>query len=201
MTLLLLFTLFALPILAFGDSHPFNERDLVTLKRIGDPQISPDNTRIIFTLRETDLENNRGFSNLWLTGSDGAGLKQITNNPASDYNPRWSRGGEFIYFLSARSGSSQVWKIRPEGGEATQVTDFPLSIGGMEISPNGRTLLVSMDVFPGKTPQETSEQLAADEEDGRSGKLYENLFVRHWDFWADGRRSHLFAVAVRNTEE
>ena len=190
-----------IPLLAGDSRHPFNVNDLVTMKRLGDPQVSPSGSAIVFSLRETDLENNRGFSNLWLTNVDGSGLKQLTNNPASDYNPRWSPGGEFLYFLSARSGSSQVWKIRPESGEATQLTDFPLDLGGMEISPDGKTLLVSMDVFPGKAPKETSEQLSEIMEDGKTGRLYKNLFVRHWDFWADGRRSHLFTVPVGSPEK
>lgn len=182
-------------------THPFNVKDLVTLKRLSDPGVSPSGSRIIFSLRETNLEKNQGFSNLWLTGTDGEGLKQLTNNPASDFNARWAEGGEVIYFLSTRSGSSQVWKIHSSGGEAEQITDFPLDLGGVEISPDGKILLVSMDVFPGKNPEETSEKLSEKKKPEYTGQLYDNLFVRHWDYWTDGRRSHLFAVPVDNPDQ
>ncbi|MFH1964526.1 MAG: S9 family peptidase, partial [Acidobacteriota bacterium] len=126
----------SLPALAGPGTHPFDVKDLVTLKRLCDPGMSPSGSQIVFSLRETNLEENQGFSNLWLTDADGEGLKQLTNNPASDFNARWSPGGETIYFLSTRSGASQVWKISSSGGEAEQVTDFPLDLGGLEISPD-----------------------------------------------------------------
>jgi len=174
--------------------HPLNARDLVTLKRISDPRVSPSGNRIVFSLRETDLEKNRGFSNLWLVDSDGRNLRQLTNNPASDFNPRWSAGGDYIYFLSTRSGSSQIWRISASGGEARKLSDLPLDAGGLEISPNGRTFLLSMEVFPGKSPDETAKMLDEMEDRDASGQLFDRLFVRHWDTWQDGRRSHLFAA-------
>ena len=114
---LIIFLTFAFlspPALAQPTTHAFDVNDLVTLNRLSDPVISPSGSQIVFSLRETNLEDNRGFSNLWLTSSSGGELKQLTNNPASDFNPRWSPEGEFIYFLSTRSGTSQVWKISRE---------------------------------------------------------------------------------------
>ncbi len=184
----------SLPALAGPGTHPFDVEDLVTLKRLSDPGMSSSGSQIVFSLRETNLEENRGFSNLWLTDADGEGLKQLTNNPASDFNARWSPGGETIYFLSTRSGASQVWKISGSGGEAEQITNCPLDLGGLEISPDGKILLVSMDVFPGECPEATSEKLSEKKKPETTGQLYDNLFVRHWDSWSDGRRSHLFAV-------
>ena len=198
---LIIITFTGLSPLAARENHPFDVQDLVTLKRMGDPQLSPDGSQIIFSLRETDLKENRGVTHLWLLESSGTGLNQLTVGKSSDFNPRWVPGGRVIYFLSTRSGSSQVWKIDTRGGEAQQVTSFPLDVGGLEISPDGKTLVVSMDVFPGKSPAKTAERLSEEKEMPRSGQLYENLFVRHWDTWKDGRRSHLFAVPVNNPSE
>lgn len=176
-------------------------RDLITMKRIGDPRLSPDGERFVYTLRETDLAGNRGITDLWLIDPQGESGKKLTNSTFSDFNPRWSADGASVYFLSARSGMIQVWVISTSGGEARQVTDFPLDIGGMEITPDGKTLLLSMDVFPGKGPQETADTLAETQEPAKTGRLYDNLFVRHWDRWADGRRSHLFAVPVEHPRQ
>ena len=49
-------------------SHPFSVMDLVTMQRISDPQLSPDGRRIVFVVRTTDLEANRGRTDLWLVG-------------------------------------------------------------------------------------------------------------------------------------
>ncbi len=181
---------------AESEHHSFNVQDLVTLKRLSDARLSPAGARVVFSLRETDLEKNRGFTNLWMTEPEGTELKQLTNNSASDFNPRWYPDGNAVYFLSTRSGLSQVWKIAAGGGEARQVTHGPLDIGGMDITPDGKTLVVSMDVFPGLSPEETASKLDEKSEPVRSGQLYDHLFVRHWDQWKDGRRSHLFAVPV-----
>lgn len=181
------------------ETHPFSVHDMLAMDRISDPQISPDGKWIVFTLRTTDLEANRGRTDLWLVGSDGHNLRRLTTHPASDFNPRWSPSGESIWFLSTRSGSCQVWRIRPKGGEAIQFTDFPLDVGNLLVSPDGNYLAFTMEVFPEKgCPYETKRKLDEKAQQKSSGRIYEHLFIRHWDTWKDGRRSHLFAVRIKN---
>src|SRR3954453_23537579 len=102
--------LLALTALA-AEPHPFNARDLVTLKRISDPQASPKGDRIAFVLRSTDLAANKGRYDLWMVNADGGGLIQLTTDPAADDNPRWASDGQSLFFLSSRSGSNQVWRL------------------------------------------------------------------------------------------
>ena len=92
----------ALPALA-AEPHPFNARDLVTMKRIADPQPSPRGDRIAFVLRSTDLAANKGRYDVWMVNADGSGLVQLTTDPASDDSPRWAPDGQSLYFLSSRS--------------------------------------------------------------------------------------------------
>ncbi|HSN55980.1 MAG TPA: hypothetical protein VLT32_15005, partial [Candidatus Sulfomarinibacteraceae bacterium] len=93
---------------AAAETHPFTVHDLVAMQRVADPQPSPDGTRVAFTVTTMDLEANRGRSDLWLAGTDGSGASRLTADPASDSSPRWA-DDRWLYFLSARSGSSQVW--------------------------------------------------------------------------------------------
>ncbi len=177
--------------------HPFSVHDMVAMDRISDPQVSPDGQWTVFVVRTTDLEANRGRTDLWLVSNDGAELKQLTTHPDSDFNPRWSPDGKAVWFISSRSGSSQVWQIRMDGGEATQVTDEPLDVGNLIVSPAGKHIGFTMEVFPDcKTVQETKDRLEAIAQRKASGRVYEQLFVRHWDTWNDGRRSHLFVKPV-----
>ena len=175
-------------------THPFSVHDMLAMDRISDLQVSPDGTRVVFNLRSTDLEANRGRTDIWMVGADGRGLRRLTSNPASDFNARWSPDGKFIYFLSTRSGSSQVWRLNLAGGEAEQVTDLPLDIGCLVMSPDGKTLAVTMEVFPGLSIAETAARLQAVKDRPASGQLYTELFIRHWDTWSDGRRSHVFVA-------
>lgn len=178
------------------EMHPFNVNDLVTMKRMSEPTASPDGKQVVFTLRTTDMEANKGLKDLWLMNMDGSDLKQLTQDPASDFSPTWSNDGKFIYFLSTRSESVQLWKISVGGGEAIQVTDCPLGLNGYKISSNEKNLALAMNVFPGLSPEETKDKQKAIEEGKTTGKLYDSIMIRHWDTWKDGTRSHLFVMPL-----
>ncbi len=176
--------------------HPFSVHDLVAMDRISDQRVSPDGKWIVFTLRKTDLEANKGRTDLWLIGTDGKGLRQMTSDPAGDFNPCWSKDGKNIYFLSTRSGSSQVWRLAVDGGEAVQVTQQPLDVGNLVLSPEGKKMAFTMEVFPNTTVDETVKKLEEIKARKYSGQVYERLFIRHWDTWCDGRRSHIFVMPI-----
>ena len=179
---------------AFADSHPFTAEDLVTMARLSDPQVSPDGKSVAYVLRTTDLDANKGRTDLWLVALDGSEPRRLTTDPASDSSPRFAPDGKSLYFLSSRSGSSQVWRLPLDGGEAAQVTDLPLDVGNLLLSPDGTHLALSLEVFPDCNDLAcTVKRLEEQEEAVASGRLYEKLFIRHWDTWKDGRRSHLFA--------
>jgi len=184
-----------------GQSHSFSIHDMLAMDRLSDPQVSPNGKLVVFVLRQTDLEANKGRTDLWLVGADGAALRRLTSHPEGDSNPRWAPDGRSIWFTSTRAGSSQVWRIRIDGGEAEQVTDEPLDVANLIVSPDGNRIAFTMDVFPGcKTPGETKERLDQVEQKKATGRIYERIFVRHWDTWKDGRRSHLFVMPAEGGE-
>ena len=178
-------------------SHPFSVHDMLAMDRIGDPHVSPDGKWVVFTLRSTDLEANRGRTDLWLISIDGHGLRQLTSHPASDFSSSWAPDCQSIYFLSTRSGGAQIWRIPVGGGESQQVTDLALGVGNYLLSPDGKTFAITMEVYPECESLEcTEERLQAEKDRKASGRIYDRVFIRHWDTWKDGRRSHLFTMAV-----
>ena len=182
---------------ASSDTHPFSIHDMLAMDRISDPQVSPDGKLIVFTLRKTDLEADKGRTDLWLIDTDGTDLRRLTSHPEGDFNPRWAPDGRSVWFISTRSDSSQVWRIRVDGGEAQQVTELPLDVGNLLVSPDGRHIAFTMEVFPDcKTIADTKDRLDKIEQRKTSGRIYEQIFVRHWDTWKDGRRSHLFVMPI-----
>ncbi len=193
--LVLYVTLAALSAVPTDQTHPFSIHDMLAMDRLSDPQVSPDGKQIVFVLRETDLEADKGRTDLWLVGADGTGLRRLTSHPQGDSNPRWAPDGKSVFFISTRSDSAQVWRIRVDGGEAQQVTDLPLDVANLLVSPNGKHIAFTMEVFPDcKTVADTQAKLDKIEQRKASGRIYEQIFVRHWDTWKDGRRSHLFVM-------
>ena len=183
------------PALFGAETHPLTIHDMLAMERISGPQVSPGGDRIAFTLRTTDLEANRGRTDIWLVGLDGSGLRRMTAHEASDFEPRWSPDGEHLYFLSTRSGSSQVWRIALDGGEAEPVTDLPLDVSNLVLSPTGGGIAFTLEVFTDcETLECTTKRLEERKESKTTGQVYERLFIRHWDTWKDGRRAHLFVM-------
>ncbi len=88
---------------------PFVAEDLVVLKRISDPQVSPDGRYVVFVQRETDLAANKAYSTLWLMAvAAGARPQRLIEGAGADSSPRWAPDSRTLYFLSTRSGSQQV---------------------------------------------------------------------------------------------
>ena len=183
-------------------SHAFTVHDMLAMQRISEPRVSPDGKRVVFTVRTTDMEENKGKTSLWLVQTDGGGLRRLTAAQANDNDPRWSPDGMTIFFLSTRSGTSQVWRIAVDGGEAEQVTDLPLDVKNLLLSRDGRHMALTMEVFPGGQGVEGTKQKLAEAAKRKStGRVYDRIFVRHWDAWSDGRRSHLFVMPVTGKGE
>jgi dipeptidyl aminopeptidase/acylaminoacyl peptidase len=176
---------------------PFDVEKLVDLRRLSDPQVSPDGRWVVFVLRETDRAADKGWTDLWIVPARGdAAARRITSDPAADRQPRWSGDGRRLYFLSARSGSSQVWRLEPgKPSEPEQVTDLELGINAFAVAPAEDRLVVSIEVYPDcRTLACTRDRLAELESSPESARVFDRLMVRHWDQWDDGRHATLHAV-------
>ncbi|MCG6922166.1 MAG: S9 family peptidase [Acidobacteria bacterium] len=178
-------------------AEPFTATEMMRLKRLADPRISPDGSQVVFVQAGVDLEANRTSSDLWLVPVGGGEPRRITSHPASEVRPRWSPDGRRIAFVSARDGAPQVHVLDLTGGEARRVTSLA---GGAETVSwvDDERLLVGAEVFPacGADDACNAERLETLERPP-TARAYDHLPVRHWDTWDDGRRRHLFVVSLR----
>jgi len=180
--------------------HPFGIHDLVMLDRVSDPQISPDGKRVAYQVRETDYAANKGKNGIWLIdlGNPKAEATRLTDAAANAMAPRWSADGSAVLYQD----KGQVWR-QPVGGKgaATQVTRLALDVNNYKFSPDGKQVLLSIDTYPecGKESDPiacTKQRLDEKGKSKASGRVFDELFIRHWDTWADGRRSQLFVATI-----
>src|SRR4030095_13651109 len=184
-----------------AERHPFSVEDLVRLKRVSDPALSPDGKTVVFALRETDMAANRGRQDLWSfdIATKGAQPRRLTTHPENDNSPECAHAGRYIYFVCGRSGSSQVWRLAAAGGEAEQVTSLPLDVGSFRVAPDGSKLVVSLDVFADCDALAcTSDRLKQTADSKATGRIYDRTFVRHWATWSDDRSWQLFVLPLEN---
>lgn len=169
-------------------------KDLAAMHRVSSPQISPDGNWIAYEVGIPDLDANRIVRNISIVPAKGGESRQLTQG-GSDTRPRWSPDGKKIIFLSERDGTQQVYSIRPEGGDATQVTSLSTGADSELWSPDGRWIAFVSSVYP--DCKDDACNVARDAEVAKrkaKARIYEKLMVRHWDTWWDGKRSHLFVT-------
>src|SRR3954470_10742968 len=130
-------------------AEPFSLADLLSLKRIADPEVSPDGKWVAYTLREPNLEKNKFASHIWVVSADGGEPRQLTNHEKGESRAKWSPDSKSIAFLSPRSGSQQVWRLPfGTGGEARQITSLSTEADEHQWAPDGRSIAFTSEVWP-----------------------------------------------------
>jgi dipeptidyl aminopeptidase/acylaminoacyl peptidase len=192
-------------VLAFGalsaaQARPFTAKDMVTLDRVSDPRVSPDGRYVVYGLRTMDYAANKASNALWLIDLASKDRKpsRLAASDGGASSARWSPDSKAIFFLSSRSkGGSEVFKLDVASGQVQQMTTLSFDVDAFVLSPNGKTLAVSVSLDPTCPTLECSKaRQEAPKKDKTTGVVYDQLFIRHWDAWADGKRSHLVAVGI-----
>ncbi len=180
--------------------RPMTTDDLLNVKGVGEPQLSPDGRSIVYVVSELDRETDKTNSSLWLVSTDGGEPRRLTTAPGTNNHPRWSPDGKSVAFASSRGGSTQVWILPIDGGEARQVTRLPIDVAGPIWSPNGDKIAFAAEVYPGKSPKETADRDKEKEAEKSKVRTYDHLMIRHWNAWNEGKKSHLFVADVETGE-
>ena len=140
-----------LPSLAAAAPRGFEVRDLATLDRVSSPVLSADGRRLVFARRVVDFAANKAATSLWiedLFARDAAPPVRLTPEGWNVNSPAFSPDGTTVYFLSAKSGSSQLYAIPAAGGTPRQLTDLPVDVDAFLLSPDGTRVAFSAGAFP-----------------------------------------------------
>ena len=203
--LLALFTL-ALVVPALSQAkHPFTFEDMMKLKRVGDPQVSPDGKWVIFSVVDVDLAANTKTPHIWIVPTAGGQEKEIIADLDAD-RPRWAPDGKRFAFLSTKDGGSQVWIADFDGADAKvagahKLTSIATEASGELWSPDGKNILFTSDVYPecdGAPEAEicNAKKLEEAEKSKIKAQILTHLLYRHWNSYKEGKRTHIFVGGV-----
>jgi dipeptidyl aminopeptidase/acylaminoacyl peptidase len=189
-----------------ADARGLQPRDLATLDRFGAPTLSANGRYLVFTKRVVDFAANKPSTSLWiedLLARDSAPPRRLTPEGWNVNSPAFSPDGRSVYFLSAKSGSQQLYVIPAIGGAPKQLTDLPLDVGAFKLSPDGKRAALGLETFVDCKSDLACTKKKLDDTAARksSGVLYDKIFVRHWDTWADGRLNRLFVAKLPQGKE
>lgn len=116
------------------------------------PRFSPDGRQILFT------SDAGGGDNIWVMAADGSDARQVTKE---DFrllnNATWMPDGRFFvarkHFTSSRSlGAGEMWMYHISGGAGLPLTERKndqQDVNEPTVSPDGRYVYYSEDVYPG----------------------------------------------------
>jgi dipeptidyl aminopeptidase/acylaminoacyl peptidase len=187
--------------------HPFTFEDMMKLRRVSEPEVSPDGKWVIFSVVDVDLEANTKTPHIWIVPTAGGQEREIIADQDAD-RPRWAPDGKLFAFISTKEGGSQVWIADFDDTAGTVkavhgLTNIATEAGGELWSPDGNNILFTSDVYPecdGAPEAEAAcngKKLKEAEESKVKPQIFDHLLYRHWNAYKDGKRTHIFVKTYR----
>jgi len=177
-----------------AQGRPMTATDMQSMHRLGSPEVSPDGKLAVFTLSSTDWQKNKRVNTLQMLDLTRPGAApQPVAGAEKGHDAVFGSDGVW-WFLMPAGDTDQLFRKAP-GAAPIQVSHFSGDVGGFKLSPSGNELVVWADRdlrcadlnCAGLPPKPKSG----------SGRTYDQLFIRHWDTWAEpGVRSRLFTFPI-----
>ena len=151
---------------------------LMALGSVSSPVVSPDGSKVLYSVAFTSIEQNKSNAELWVMDIDGGNPVRLTQSPKSEYNAAWIDGGNKIAFLYPENGKMQIFVMNADGTGRQCVSSVEKGIDGFLFSPDGSKVLYISQVKWAKTVTDTYPDL-----DKANCHIVDDLMYKHWDEW------------------
>jgi dipeptidyl aminopeptidase/acylaminoacyl peptidase len=179
---------------AAAQTRTYEIEDLLKVRRVGDPQVSPDGKQVAFTVGDVNFDANRIVTHIYVTSLEAGGMKQLTTGDRSSSSPRFSPDGKKIAFTTG----GQIWVMDSDGDNKEQVTKISTSAAAPVWSPDGKWIAFTSEVYPECKDDECNKKRDEQAEASKvKAHIVTRLLYKHWDEWRDVKRTHVFVVSSK----
>jgi dipeptidyl aminopeptidase/acylaminoacyl peptidase len=167
---------------------------LFKLGRVNNPQLSPDGKTVLYEVKNYDVATNKGTNIIYTISLPLGKPVAVSESAQNAFDVQWRPDGKKITFLSATSGSVQLWEMDANGNNKTQVSAVEGGINAYKYAPTLNQIAYASDVKLDQSPADIYPDLPAT----KDARIIDGLFYRHWDSWHDYAYSHLFIASYTN---
>ncbi|WP_372776583.1 prolyl oligopeptidase family serine peptidase [Mangrovibacterium sp.] len=175
------------------DSDVMTPEVLWSFGRVGNSSLSPDGKTVLFAVTYFNIEENKGYRELYTVPAGGGKVVQLTNTASNESEPMWRPDGKRIGFISSATESSQLWEMNSDGSHPEQITDIEGGIEGFKYAPDSKRIAYVKKVKLDETINDMFPDLPK-----ANARLETDLMYRHWDQWHDYTYKHIFIAEITN---
>ena len=172
--------------------------DLMAIKRIGVPQVSPDGKWLAYDVSSIDMAANARRAAVYIMPAAGGAPKKISEGPKQDEGPVWSPNGNMLAYTSNREGAPQAYVYDVAAGTSRKVSDLQGGAGSIKWMPDGSGLIVVSDIYPdcGVDPACIKNKTDAAAAAPSQARVINSLLFRHWKSWQEATRAHIVHIPL-----